>query len=60
MGFFILVSQDHFHIGEVSIEMGNAFACSSNTPGVTYDRAPSGMTVNSASFETVLVNRDGR
>ena len=39
--------------------MGNAFACSINVPEVKYTRSPSGMIVNSASFETVLVNRDG-
>ena len=40
--------------------MGNAFACSMNLPEVKYVRSPNGMIVNSASFETVLVNRDGK
>ena len=51
--------QDYFHIGNVGIEMGNAFACSINVPGAKYSRSPSGLIVNSVSFETVLVNRDG-
>jgi hypothetical protein len=55
----IHASQDYFHIGNVGVKMGNAFACSMNVPGVKYSRSPSGMIVNSASFETVLVNRDG-
>ena len=52
--------QDYFHIGYVGVDMGNAFACSMNLPEVKYVRSPNGMIVNSASFETVLVNRDGK
>ena len=40
--------------------MGNAFACSMNVPEVKYIRSPNGLSVHSASFETVLVNRDGK
>ena len=40
--------------------MGNAFACSMNVPEVKYVRSSNGLIVNSASFETVLVNRDGK
>ena len=40
--------------------MGNAFACSMNVPEVKYVRSPNGLSVHSASFETVLVNRDGK
>ena len=40
--------------------MGNAFACSMNVPEVKYIRSPNGLMVNSASFETILVNRDGK
>ena len=53
------LTQDYFHIGNVGIEIGNAFACSINVPAVKYSRSPSGIMINSASFETVLVNRDG-
>ncbi len=54
--------QDVFHIGEIDVDIGNAFACTGiERMQKTYTRSPSGITVNSATVSfPKLVNRDGK